>query len=124
MPWTCLFEDEAKSAGFEVSFEPDEVARIEKVLEHLVDRAARTPLFFNPEDYDRQLLEVLAEDGEAQWSRLRRDVSPDSLLALEDAYLWTYRDVIDRCVPRKVLAAFYGVDIERFGPFEHDRGRI
>ncbi len=124
VPWTCLLEDEKKNAELEVAFEPDEAARIEKVLEHLVDRAARTPLFFNPEDYDRRLLEVLAEDAEAQWSRLRRDVSPDSLPALEDAYLWTYRDVIDRCVPRKVLAAFYGVDIDRFGSFDHDRGRI
>ncbi len=120
--WTCLLEEEEKRAAFTVPFDPEEAGRIEKVLEDLVDRSARRPLYFNPEDYDRRLLEILAQDGDSQWHRLFQNVSPDAEASLGEAYLYTYRDVIDGCVPRKVLAALYGVDIERFEVLEHDRG--
>ncbi len=116
MPWACVLEDDKKEAAaiFFVPFEPEEKDRIEKIVKSLVDLSTYRPLFLNPEDYDRLLLDSLAEDEESQWNRLVAEASAEAVGRLESAYLWTYREDIDRCVQREVLGKLYAPEIEDF----------
>lgn len=113
LPWTCLLEEEEKKAqaGAAVSYEAEEAARITRVIRGLVDLSSRRPLFLNPEDYDRLLLEALAQEADSQWARIV-SASGESPASWEEAYLWTYRDVIDGCVHRQVLGKLYAPEIE------------
>ncbi|MEJ5347175.1 MAG: hypothetical protein WHS46_00610 [Desulfosoma sp.] len=116
MPWACVLEDDEKEAAtfFFVPFEPEEKDRIERIVKSLVGLSMSRPLFLNPEDYDRLLLESLAQDEESQWSRLMAEASAEAVGRLESGYLWTYRENIDRCVQREVLVKLYAPEIEDF----------
>ncbi|WP_448383922.1 hypothetical protein [Desulfosoma sp.] len=113
VPWTCLLEEEEKKAEAlpAVAFHVEEAERIARVIRSFVELSNRRPLFLNPEDYDRLLLETLGREADSQWARIL-NASRESSAAMEEAYLWTYRDVIDRCVHREVLGKLYAPEIE------------
>ncbi|ROR03072.1 hypothetical protein [Desulfosoma caldarium] len=124
-PWTCVLEDIEReiAALVAVPFEAEEAARIEKVVRRLVNLSCRRAMLLNPEDYDRLLLEFLAQDETSQWSRLRTKIPQELIGHLETEYLWTYRDVIDRWVQREVIGKLYAPEIEDF--FEgQGRGKL
>ncbi|MEJ5364764.1 MAG: hypothetical protein WHS86_06675 [Desulfosoma sp.] len=113
VPWTCLLEEEERKAEAlpAVAYEAEEAERIERAIRNLVDLSSRRPLFLNPEDYDRLLLEALAHEADSQWARIVT-ASGEPSASQQEGYLWTYRDVIDRCLHREVLGKFYAPEIE------------
>lgn len=115
-PWTCVLEDSEREAAvlYTVPLDADEAARLEKAVRRLVELSCRRPLLLNPEDYDRLLVESMAQETTSQWSRLLAEVPQASVGQLEAEYLWTYRNVIDRSVQREVLTQLYAPEIEDF----------
>lgn len=113
LPWACVLEDTERTIQERaaVAYEPEEAARIETAVKEIVDRSSRRPMYLNPEDYDRLLLDTLSQDTGSQWHRLLQESSPEYQADVESEYLWAYRDVIDRSVQREVLVQLYAPEM-------------
>ncbi|MBC7360227.1 MAG: hypothetical protein H5U10_16985 [Desulfacinum sp.] len=120
----CALPSEGRGEGgqgADVHFDENEAARIEDLIRNLVREGEERPLLFNPEDYDRAIVEALEKDASSLLSQLLRKVEGDSEASggrpvferdeVVQSYLWTYRDVIDRTVQREVLSRTYAPEL-------------
>jgi len=86
-----------------VPFDPVEVERIESILAELVRLQGEKPLCFNPEDYEKALLERLRQDQGSWLFRLEERMPPDEAGRVLWDYQCCYRDAIDRALQWEVL---------------------
>jgi len=95
-----------------VAFDESEAGRIEAILCGLVKLQGEAPLFFNPEDYEHEVLRRLQGIPGSPLFGLR-----DRHTATEaDQLLWNYqccyRDVIDRTLQREVLTQHHAPELK------------
>ncbi len=86
-----------------VPFDPAEVERIESILADLVRLQGEKPLCFNPEDYEKVLLERLRQDRGSRLFGLEERMPPDEAERVLWDYQCCYRDAIDRSLQWEVL---------------------
>ncbi|WP_143156298.1 hypothetical protein [Desulfacinum infernum] len=120
----CALPSGAEGEGAQgetVLFDEREAARIETLIRNLVREGEDRPLLFNPEDYDRAIVEALEKDSSSQLFGLLNQAHVNSegpggratrgRGEIVQAHLWTYRDVIDRTVQREVLGRTYAPEL-------------
>ncbi len=91
--------------------EPGEIERISAIIRELVERQGSRPLFFNPEDYQRELVRRLRSDPASNLSRLLGDSSGHDSEEILRGYLARYRDVIDGHLQREVLVQHHAPEL-------------
>jgi hypothetical protein len=87
----------------EMSYDPREEDRIASILTDLVRHQGERPLFYNPEDYERELLERLQREPASVLHGLAGRLPPDEVERTLWSYQCRYRDVIDRTLQWEVL---------------------
>ncbi len=87
----------------EIPFDPYEVERIELILKDLIRLQGERPLHYNPEDYERDLLERLQREPASGLHGLAGRLPPEEVERTLWSYQCRYRDVIDRTLQWEVL---------------------
>jgi hypothetical protein len=103
--------DDKTDSGSVVLFEREEAQRIEAFLTDLVSLQGEEPLFYNPEDYEHELIRKFRNDSLSPiYGSTDRGAANGS-----DELIWSYqncyRDVIDRTLQREVLVQHHAPEI-------------
>jgi pyruvate/2-oxoacid:ferredoxin oxidoreductase alpha subunit/Pyruvate/2-oxoacid:ferredoxin oxidoreductase gamma subunit len=88
----------------EMTFDQEEVGRIESILKDLVRLQGEKPLYYNPEDYERELLNRLQREPASRLHGLADRLPPEEAERTLWSYQCCYRDAIDRALQWEVLA--------------------
>ena len=106
-----------------LTFDPAEAERIAQILAELVRLQGEKPLWFNPEDYERALLQRLQQEPESPLFELEGRMSPDEAERVLWSYQCCYRDAIDRSLQWEVLGQHHMPELMRLFTGAH-RSRL
>jgi hypothetical protein len=88
-----------------------ETGRIEALLTAMVVRQGEEPLYYNPEDYENELLQRLEEEPQSPLYRARDRWPAQQVDELLWNYRCCYRDVIDRTLQREILTQHHATEL-------------
>lgn len=95
----------------QLQYSTEEARRIETVLTRLVELQGEQPLFYNPEDYEYELLDQLQSAPNSSLFQANGNTSPEHEEELRSSFTSLYRDVIDRTLHREVLAQHHAPEL-------------
>ncbi|HOV85560.1 MAG TPA: hypothetical protein PLM79_04310 [Syntrophobacteraceae bacterium] len=101
--------------------DPREAELIEVHLTSLAALQGELPLYYNPEDFEHEVLRLLQKDPGSCLFELSRKVPADRLPRLLRRYRSCYADVIDRVLQREVLSMHHAPELR--GLFEGEGKR-
>gem|GEM_PF-1520709 len=108
-------EDEMQTkmtnASPQVQFDAEESLLIESILQQMVTMQGEHPLFYNPEDYEYQLVHRLQSEPSSALHELYERWSPDQVDEILFDFKACYRDVIDRTLQQEVLAQHHAPEL-------------
>lgn len=96
----------------EIDFSGDERKRIEDILVHMTSLADEQALYYNPEDYEHELIRILSKDSSSQYSTLKHSLGEDGDSEFLQEYLSCYRNVIDRTLQREILCRHHAPELQ------------
>jgi hypothetical protein len=102
---------EPASAVVAVAFDGAEAARIESILGGLVKMQGEAPLFFNPEDYEHELLRRLRQVPGSPLFEVADRHGPEEVDQLLWSYQCCYRKVIDGTLQREILTQHHAPEL-------------
>ena len=111
-PAMPLFETSAEQTAVPaIHFDVNEQQLIETILKQLVTSQGEQPLYYNPEDYQHQLLDRLQREPASALHELSRRWSADQVDEILGNYTACYRDLIDRTLQREVLTQHHAPEL-------------
>lgn len=105
-----------------VVFTEDEAEAIQVALTEMVKTCTLKPRFFNPEDYEHELIRTLSTNPASILAQNRREASEETFRELAAAYLDCYREVIDGTLQREILTLNHAPELREL--FEGDGRRL
>ena len=92
-------------------FDPEEGRRIQRILREMVVMNGERPLFFNPEDYEHELLERMQDVTQSPLYRVFERFSPHQADGILWSYRCCYRDLIDWTLQREILVRHHAPEL-------------
>jgi pyruvate/2-oxoacid:ferredoxin oxidoreductase alpha subunit/pyruvate/2-oxoacid:ferredoxin oxidoreductase beta subunit/Pyruvate/2-oxoacid:ferredoxin oxidoreductase delta subunit len=94
-----------------VVFDAQEAQRIEAVLTELVTLQGEQPLFYNPEDFEHELLQRQQRDPQSPLFEIRRRLAASEADRVIWNYQCCYRDVVDRTLQWEILTQHHAPEM-------------
>jgi len=94
-----------------LQYTAEEAQQIEDILTQMVTLQGEEPLFYNPEDYEHELVRRLQNEPRSALFELKKRCSADDAEEFLFDFRHRYRDTIDRTLQREILAQHHAPEL-------------